>query len=347
MSVVAITGASGYLGSRSISRLARDGDVSRVVAIDVRPPKRAPKVVPIAMDVRDGGLREALRGVDLLFHLAFVHDQIADLDEMASVNLGGTQNVIRAAQVAGVSQVVYPSSAMVYGAHEDNDVPLTEASALRTNVDHVYAMHKARTEAMFREAQERSPQLRVAILRAAIVMGASIENFVSRTFQSPRLFSVRGFRPPFQCIHEEDMVSALVFAGAKGLSGTFNVASRGQLSAEAVAAVVGKRRLDLPPGVAMAMAERLWRTGLAGTPPSELRFFMYPWVVDTEALNREGWQARYTTQQALEEAIEASRSYISVGRSRVPKGTVVKGAAATLGALGALAVVRKRRAATP
>lgn len=344
MSVVAITGASGYLGGRIISRFARDDAVSKIIAIDRDPPKAGPKVSPIGMDIRDPGLAGAIGGADLLFHLAFVHDQIADLDEMSSVNIGGTANLIAAVAAEGIQRVVYPSSAMVYGAHEDNRCPLPEDAPLRTNVDCVYAMHKARTEELFGDLRARATGVRLAILRSAIVLGPSVENFVSRTFQAPRLFSVRGFHPAFQCTHEEDVASALAYAGAHGLDGTFNVASAGSMTTEEVAAIAGKRRLDLPPGVAMAMADRLWKAGLAGTPPSELRFFMYPWVVDTSALARAGWEPKYTGQQALEEMIEASGSYIAIGRARVRKGSVVKGAAATLGALGALAVVRKRRA---
>ena len=78
------------------------------------------------VDVRTPSLEARLGGVDVLVHLAFIMDPIADENEMRDVNVNGTQNVLRAAGKAGVRKIIYTSSATVYGAHPDNPIPLTE-----------------------------------------------------------------------------------------------------------------------------------------------------------------------------------------------------------------------------
>ena len=58
---------------------------------------------------------------------------------MRDFNVRGTRNVFESARAAGASKVVYVSSGVAYGAHPDNDVPLTEESPLRANPDFPWA----------------------------------------------------------------------------------------------------------------------------------------------------------------------------------------------------------------
>ena len=68
-------------------------------------------------------------GSDAVVHLAAVSGP--DADEVRDVNIGGTRAIADAATRAGVRKLVYASSHSVYGAHPDNDFPLTESSPLR------------------------------------------------------------------------------------------------------------------------------------------------------------------------------------------------------------------------
>ena len=343
MSVVAVTGASGYIGQRLRTRLEADPEVARIVGIDVAEPVAgSPKLDFHQIDVRDARCAKALAGVDVVIHLAFQHDPIRDEERMRSVNVDGTRNVLEAADAAGARKFVYLSSSTVYGAHADNDVPLTESSPLRPNADFAFAVHKLETERLV-EAFRARPGAVATIFRSAVVFGPNTENFVSRMLEAPRLLAVRGYAPPLQLVHEEDVASALELAVRADLDGVFNLAADGWLSHDEVEGLTGKRRVELPEAVAFSMAERLWRTGLTAAPPGELHFVMHPWVADNAKLRAAGWEPRYTNREALAEELAAHRNWISVGRARVRKDSLAKGAAATLGAVGAMALVRRAR----
>jgi len=344
VTVIAVTGVAGTLAQRFMARLEADLRVSRVVGIDPRhPPSGSPKLEHHELDIRDARLAKLLVGADAVVHLAFAHEAMRDEDEMRSVNIDGTANVVEAAISAGVGHLIFLSSATVYGAHADNDVPLTEASPLRPNDDFPPAMHKHRAEQLVASFTERAPGAAATILRAATVFGPTAENFLSRMLEAPRLTTVKGFEPPWQVVHEEDVASALAFAAARRLSGVYNLAADGWLSGDEVQQISGKRRVELAEPVAFAMADRLWKAGLTASPPGELHYVMHPWVLDNAKLRAAGWEPRYTNRAALLESLEAHRNWIALGRARVRKDSLALGAAATLGAVGAMAILRRRK----
>jgi len=341
MAVVAITGVAGYIAQRLLGLLEADPSVDRIVGVDIDEQLAgSPKLEFHQLDVREARLAKALVGVDVVVHLAFQHDPIRDEPKMRSINVEGTANVLASATSVGVRKVVYLSSATAYGAHPDNDFPLTP---LRPNGDFALALHKAETEGSVDAFRQAHPDAVATILRSAPVFGPGVENFVSRLLQAPRIATVRGYTPPMQLVHSEDVAAALARAVRDDLDGVFNLAADGWLTAEEVVALSGKKRVELPEAVAFSMAERLWRTGLTSAPPGELHFLMHPWVIDNAKLRATGWAPAYTNRIALLESLEAHRQWISVGRARVRKDSLAKGAAATLGAVGAMALVRRSR----
>lgn len=344
MSVVAITGVSGYLGQRLLDVLDQDSNVERIVGIDVEdPPSGALKLEFHRLDIREGELAKALPGTDVLVHLAYALDPMRDERLMRDINVGGTHNVLEAAASVDVRRLVYVSSGMIYGAHPDNDVPLTERSPLRANKDFAYASHKLESEVLVAAFAAAHPETVVTVFRPAIVFGPNVENFMSRALEAPRVFGVRGFRPPLQLVHEEDVAEALALAVRERLAGVFNVCADGWLEAAEVDAILGKRRIELPEAVGFSLAERLWKAGISESPPAELHYLMHPWVMSNERLRSQGWGPRHTNRRTLEETLAAHAVWISLGRARVRKGDLARGAAATIGAVGALALARRSR----
>jgi nucleoside-diphosphate-sugar epimerase len=342
--VVAITGVAGYLGRKLVSVLDGDATVERIVGIDVAEPvDGSPKLEFHQADVRDARLAKLLPGVDTLVHLAFQVDPIRDEERMRQINVDGTRNLLEAAGATGVRCLVYTSSATVYGAHPDNDFPLTETSPLRANPDYSYAWHKLETERMIEAFQEDHPEVLVTVLRPANAFGPNVRNFVSRMLEAPRVTSVKGYEPPMQFAHEEDVAAALHLAVTKELPGAYNVAPDGWLTSDEIITLSGKKRVELPEAVAFSLAERLWRVGLTEAPPGELQYVMHPWVIDNAKLKAAGWQPRHTNEAALAASLEAHRPWVALGRARVRKDDLAKGAAATLGVVGAMALVRRSR----
>ena len=66
-------------------------------------------------DITDvSALREAMQGVDTVFHMASLIDYFGHQDSLLQkVNVQGTKSVLRAAQEAAVKKVVYTSSTAV------------------------------------------------------------------------------------------------------------------------------------------------------------------------------------------------------------------------------------------
>ena len=344
---IAITGCSGYVGSRLVERLAADDSVATVLGFDVRPPRaRHPKLVFDEIDVRSPALAARLDGVDCLVHLAFVMDPIRDEEKMRDVNVNGSQNVFKSAGRAGVPRVVYTSSATVYGAHPDNEVPLTEESPLRANLDFSYAAHKLEVEYVLREFRDEFPDTHVVVLRPAIVFGPHADSAWSHLLEQPLLFGVAGHSPPLQLVHEDDVGRALNWAISTPESGAFNLAAPGWLQADEALDLSGRRVRYLPEPLAFALAERTWQLGFSEVPAGYLHYAMHPWVVSTDKLAAAGFVCERGHAETLQETVEAARSHVRIGTRRVRRGDLLKGAAAGIGlagAAGAALALRSRR----
>jgi nucleoside-diphosphate-sugar epimerase len=340
---VAITGAAGYVAGRLIRALLADERVDRVLGFDVRDPQiEATRFVFDPVDVRNPELRRRLDGVDVLVHLAFIMDPIQDEALMRDVNVNGSHNALEAAAAAGVRKIVYTSSATVYGAHPDNEVPLTEESPLRANLDFSYPAHKLEIEYLVRDFRERHPEIAFTLFRPAIVFGAHVDNAWSHVMEMPLLPLAEGHHPPMQFVHEDDVADALAFAVHRDLDGAYNVAPDGWMEGDEVLAMVGRRRLDLPEPKLYRLADRLWRLGLAEAPAGIVHYLTYPWVVSPAKLAAEGFSAVRSNSEALGETVETVRGKVRIGRKRYEKAHLARGAAG-LGAAAALGVLAARK----
>ena len=144
MKRVLITGGSGFLGAWIIRRLSVRGLglETRVFDIHDRRQTVASIVGDVAhqLDWRVGDIadadavRQALQGCDGVIHLAGVltPDCAAHPVRGARINLIGTLNVFEAAQAEGIAQVIYASSAGVYGPLDaQHPFPMTHYGAFK------------------------------------------------------------------------------------------------------------------------------------------------------------------------------------------------------------------------
>lgn len=132
--VVAVTGAAGGVGALLTARLAASEEIKQVIAIDERRGEVSGATWHI-LDVRDPAIAEKLRGADVVVHLALDLDLETDPAARTAYNVRGTQTVLTAAAAVGVHRVVLCTSAMVYGALPDNDIPLAEDAELRATAE--------------------------------------------------------------------------------------------------------------------------------------------------------------------------------------------------------------------
>ncbi|MFN2594953.1 MAG: NAD-dependent epimerase/dehydratase family protein [Actinomycetota bacterium] len=344
-STVAVTGAAGYIAGRLIRLLDADDRIERILGFDARRPRLdAQKLIFDEDDVRSEALAARLSGVDVVVHLAFVMDPIKDESLMRDVNVNGSQNVFRAAGKAGVGKLVYTSSAVAYGAHPDNDVPLTEESPLRANLDFSYPAHKLEVEYVLKEVQSDFPELKMVVLRPSIVFGPNTDNAWSHALESPFLLGVNGHRPPLQFVHEEDVAAALFFSCTEPIEGYFNVAADGWLELSEILSLLKRRRIEVPEPVAFALMERMWRMGWSDAPAGMLHYLMHPWVVSNAKLTEAGFKPAHSNEEALQAVIDKTRDHVRIGGRRVRRSDVSKVAIAGAGVATTAALVRAIRA---
>lgn len=118
MSVV-VTGGSGVVGVALVRRLVSDGEPVSVLCRSEGSASvvRSLGAEPLAGDILDlSSLRVAFSGADLIYHVAGLNTMCPDdPGELERVNVLGSQNVVRAADIAGCRRVVYTSSAATIG----------------------------------------------------------------------------------------------------------------------------------------------------------------------------------------------------------------------------------------
>jgi UDP-glucose 4-epimerase len=308
-----ITGGSGYIGSRLIEILAARDDTDAIVDVDVRPP-RTPndKVTFVRGDVRD---LAAMRGLlerekpDALIHLAFVLNPIRDEARMYDVDVNGTHAVLRAAAEAGTDHVLVTSSATAYGAFPDNPTPIAEDWPVRGQPDFPYAKHKAEVDRLCQLWALEQPDRVMTIVRPSIVFGPTVDNYISRSWKNSSFMPVLdGVDTEFQLVHEDDVVSALIGLLDAKADGAFNVGGDGTLTWRESAEMIGLKTRVMSMKTTRRIYSAAWALHVprVESPPGNLAFIRYPWVVSNEKLKAEiGWEPSADTREVFVETMYA------------------------------------------
>ncbi|MGW2249113.1 NAD-dependent epimerase/dehydratase family protein [Kitasatospora sp. NPDC001660] len=342
---VAVTGAAGVLGERLAARLVASPHVKKVLAVDDRRGD-VPGAQWRVLDVRDPAVAERLAGVDVVVHLAMDFGMESDPRARSAYNVRGAQTVLTAAAAAGVHRVVLCTSAMVYGALADNEVPLAEDSELRATEEASLVGDLLEIERLARRAPRAHPGLQVTVLRPAVVVGPGVDTVLTRHFEAPRLLVVAGSRPCWQFCHVDDLSTALEYAALGLVEGEVTVGCDGWLEQEDVERLSGIRRMELPASLALGTAARLHRLGLTPAPAGDLAYTMYPWVVSGSRLHEAGWRPAWTNEQVLAELLaQVAGKHAVAGRRLGGKeaATSLGAAGATVALVGTAALVRRAR----
>ena len=339
--VVAVTGAAHGLGHALAARLAVSARVGRVVAIDDHRGDVAGVTWRLA-DVRDPALAGRLAGVDVLVHTDV---DLGDSDHRArrAFNVRAAQTVLTAAAAGRVARVILVTSAMVYGARPDNPVPLPETAPLAADEDGSVAGDLLEIEHLAERSPRTHPGMAVTVVRPAAVIGDGVDTLVARHFEGARLLTVKGCPQRWQFCHIDDLVSALELAVAGDVTGNFAVGCDGWLELAEVEEISGLRRIELPAALTLGTAQRLHRIGIAPAPINDLRYLIYPWVVDCQTLREAGWRPAYDNAAVLQALIEARALHRAAARRIPRKEAAITAAGATVAVVGTAAIVREIR----
>ena len=133
MPKILVTGGAGYIGSITTHHLLRDGfevvvvdDLSRGHRDNIGPQRLPPDCFHHARLQDTAAVKKALAGVDAVVHFAAyiaVGESVRKPELYYANNFGGTISLLEAMADAGVSKIVFSSTAAVYGNPEHVPIP--------------------------------------------------------------------------------------------------------------------------------------------------------------------------------------------------------------------------------
>ncbi len=179
MSKVLVTGANSFLGSNLIPELLDRG-------YKVRGMLRKPAFLPAGHKdleefhghiTSEKDVIRAAEGCDILIHVAAATDPSTGYGEYESVNVGGTQNTIKAARSHNIRKVIYVSTANAFG-HGTKERPGNENMPAKPPFTRSgYARSKIKAQNLVLEAFEKS-HTRVTVVNPTFMIGP-LDNKIS------------------------------------------------------------------------------------------------------------------------------------------------------------------------
>ncbi|MGE5141304.1 MAG: NAD-dependent epimerase/dehydratase family protein [Rudaea sp.] len=279
--VVLVTGATGYWGSRVAAELMAQPDC-HVIGLDDRTAETAIKGLDfVTADFRDSAVVDLLReeAVDTVCHLAFLESDRAS-EEAFDSNVLGTMKLLGMCAEAGVRQVVFKSSTMVYGARPDNSLYLSEDHPLNGSKTYGYVRDLVEIEEFCDKFRTRAPGMATTSLRFAQIVGPAAVTPLTRFFRDEEAFVLLGFDPLMLIIHEQDVARAFAHAMTRHVSGAVNVAAEGTMPLWKVMALAGKLTAPVFHPMAYAAASLLGPRYA----PLDLDYLRYPCVAGLEKM---------------------------------------------------------------
>lgn len=295
-----ITGLAGYFGRVLLPYLEKNPAITRIIGVDSRPLNvtTGGKTEFHQMDIRSRAIEPLLADADILLHMAFILMRLPDSRNVDEVNVRATQSLCRTAVESGIKKIIFTSSVVAYGMHADNPDVLTEASPLRPNQDLYYSRAKAANERYLDELAGQHPDIIFTRLRPCTVIGPNADRGNMASLTGKTAVTVRGFDPPIQLLHEDDMASALYHVIKQDLPGTFNVTSDEPRTIQALLDSRGGKTVSLPYRLAKTLMRIVWRLGSSNFAPEWIDLSRFSLVASNQKLKSTGWSPQYTTQDA-------------------------------------------------
>jgi UDP-glucose 4-epimerase len=313
---IAVTGATGNVGTSVLRALEADDRVEEIVGIARRKPSlTVGRTRFIAADVTRADLTAIFRGMDAVIHLAWLIQPSRDRGTTRAVNVDGSRRVFEATLAAGVPSLVHASSVGAYSpGPKDRFVDETWPTG---GIDSsFYSRDKSDVEQILDGFEDG---LRIVRLRPGLIFKADAASGIRRLFAGPFLPSPllrRALIPVvpamerlrFQAVHSHDVGEAYRLAAFSELDGAFNLAAEPVLDPPELGRILGARPVGVSPRVLRAFTELTWKARLQPTPPGWLDMALAVPLLDTARARDElGWTPHHRADAALLELIDGMR----------------------------------------
>lgn len=183
---ILVTGSSGRVGSRMVSRLLARGDTVR--GFDLRASGQKMDGFDEVIGTLDDDIAtaKAVDGMEAVLHMgALMSWAPRDRNAMFQTNVEGTRILLEAATRAGVGRFVFVSSGEVYPENAPMSLPITEDHPLNPNS--VYGLTKLLGEELVRFHQ-RTSTMETVILRFSHTQDVAELLDENSFFSGPRFF---------------------------------------------------------------------------------------------------------------------------------------------------------------
>ena len=319
---VAITGASGNVGTALLRHLAVAAPDWSVVGLCRRPPTGGElaydRVSWVRCDIAEPGsttlLKDTFAGADAVVHLAWAIQPNRDEALLAVTNVEGSRRVFHSSAAAGVAHVVHASSVGAYSPGP-KDRPVDEAWPTHGVPGSSYSRHKAAVERELDQLEQLPGGPVVTRIRPGLIFQRDAGGEMARYFLGPfvpkRLLGIRraGVLPlpdefVFQAVHAEDVADAYWRVLDRRAAGPFNLAANPVMTPERLAEVFRARRTTIPTALVRRVAALTWRARLQPTDPGWIDLAASAPVMDTSrARDNLGWVAYHDARAALAEVL--------------------------------------------
>lgn len=312
---ILITGGAGYFGG-ALSKALLESHYS-VRILDLQKTKYLPSEAEyIKGDVRNiADVEDALKDVDLVFHLAFVQTP-STLPEQVQfgINVEGTRNLLNASIRKKLKRFVFISTIEVYGAKPI--IPITEENLL--DPVGIYSVHKIECEKMCIDFFRRFG-VPCTIARLPVICGEGYYN--QKTFLSmlDRIIDNKSvFLPRFgsvlaDMIHINDAIMSMILLaiedGAVGEIFHFSAskpATHLEIAKKAIESVGSKSKIIFIPDFLVRLVGRLLlKFRIYHFPPEQINYLLNDFVCDnSKACKILGYKPVYSVVDAINELIK-------------------------------------------
>jgi UDP-glucose 4-epimerase len=309
--VVLVTGVARQLAGRFVRRVQREPEVGRVIAVDAVPPEHdLGDAEFVRADIRQPMIGKILaqHSVDTVVHLDVSGTALGagGRTQAKETNVIGTMQLLGAFQKAPtVRRLVVKSTTSVYGSAPRDAAVFTETTPVKSLPSGGFAKDAVEVEGYVRGFARRRPDVAVAVLRFANILGPRADTPLAEYFDLPILPTVLGYDPRLQFVHEDDVEGVLLVATLEARrgtlnSGTFNIAGDGVLLLSQTARRLGKPTVPVFLPAVTWLGQMLRTAGVTDFSREQIRLLTHGRVVDTRQMRETlGFVPAYSTAETF------------------------------------------------